>query len=160
LPPKNLAVVPCAPLRDPTLASRIARRETRPMNKLLSLVVVAAIVGLAYFYYIKKMATTDAGTAPTQAVSLTGVRMDLSQIAQAERTYFVSNGKCATLEELSSSGTMNLARISRDGYAYEVQCGEANQFSAVARHAPAPEGSPIRYPTLSVDQNMQVSEVQ
>jgi hypothetical protein len=130
------------------------------MGKLLGLLVVAAIVGGIYFYYVKQMPTTDAGTAPTQAISLTGVRMDLNQIAQAERTYFASNGKCASLDELSGSGTMNLARVERDGYAYEVQCGEANQFQVVARHAPAPAGSPIRYPTLAIDQNMMVGELQ
>ena len=130
------------------------------MTKLLSLVVTVAIVGAAYFYYVKKMPTTDAGTAPTQAISLTGVRMDLMQVAQAERVYYASNGKCGSLEDLTSTSTMNLARVSRDGYSYEVQCGEADQFSVIARHAPAPAGSPIRYPTLSVDQNMQVGEVQ
>lgn len=130
------------------------------MSKLLGSVVVVAIIGGAYYYYLQKMPTTDAGTAPTQAISLTGVRMDLNQIAQAERTYFASNGKCASVEQLSSSGTMGLARISRDGYSYEIQCGEADQFSVVARHAPAPAGSNFRYPALSIDQNMQVAEIQ
>ncbi len=130
------------------------------MSRLFALVVVAAIIGAAYYFYMQKMPATDAGTAPTQAISLTGVRMDLNQIAQAERTYFAGSGKCASLEELSSSGTMNLARIERDGYSYEVQCGEANQFAVIARHAPAPEGSPIRYPILAIDQNMKVGEIQ
>jgi len=130
------------------------------MGKVLSLVIAAAIIGAAYYYYLRKMPVSDSGTTAPQAISLTGVRMDLNQIAQAERTYFASNGKCASVEELSSSGTMNLARVSRDGYAYEVQCGEANQFSIVARHAPAPEGSNFRYPVLAIDQNMQVSETQ
>ena len=130
------------------------------MGKVLSLVIVAAIVGAAYYFYFQKMPTSDAGTAPPQAISLTGVRMDLNQIAQAERTYYASTGKCGSLEELTSSGTMNLARISRDGFAYDVQCGEANQFSVVARHSPAPAGSNFRYPTLSIDQNMQLGEVQ
>jgi hypothetical protein len=39
-----------------------------------------------------------------------------------------------------------------------VECSNA-EFNAVARHARAPEGSPIRYPNLAVDQNMQVHEV-
>jgi hypothetical protein len=130
------------------------------MNKLLSLVVVAAIVGGAYFYYLKKMPTTDSGTAPTQAISLTGVRMDLNQIAQAERSYYATNAKCASLDELSASGTMNLARTERDGYTYEVRCGSGNEFGVIARHAPAAPDSPIRYPILAVDQNMQIGEVQ
>jgi hypothetical protein len=125
-----------------------------------SLLVVAAIVGGIYFYSIKKMPTTDAGTAPTQAISLTGVRMDLNQIAQAERTYVATNAKCVPVDELSSSGTINFARTERDGYTYEVRCGDGNEFAVIAHHAPAPPDSPIRYPVLAIDQNMQVGEVQ
>jgi hypothetical protein len=55
---------------------------------------------------------------------------------------------------------MNLARSGRDGYSYEVRCGEGSNFSVIANHAPAPSDSPIRYPLLTIDQNMQVSEAQ
>jgi len=86
--------------------------------------------------------------------------MDLTQIAQAERTYIASNGHCATLEELSSSGTVNFARTDREGYSYQVRCGEGSEFAVVAHHAPAPPDSSIRYPILVIDQNMQVGETQ
>ena len=129
------------------------------MRAFALILVAAAIVGGIYFYYLKKMPTTDSGTAPTQAISLTGVRMDITQIAQAERTYVANNGHCANLDELSSSGLMNLAKTERNGYTYEIRCGSGNEFAVIARHAPAPEDSPIRYPTLGIDQNMQVSEV-
>jgi hypothetical protein len=129
------------------------------MRALALLLVAAAIMGGIYFFYFKKMPTTDSGTAPTQAISLTGVRMDLTQIAQSERTYVASNGHCVTLDELSSSGLMNLARTGRDGYSYEIHCGSGTDFSVIARHAPAPADSPIRYPILAIDQNMQVGEV-
>lgn len=130
------------------------------MKAFAAILVAAAIMGGIYIFYMKKMPTTDAGTASTQAISLTGVRMDLTQIANAERAYLVSNAKCATLDDLTSSGSMNLARSGRDGYTYEVQCGEGNEFAVIARHAPAPPDSPIRYPILAIDQNMQIGEVQ
>jgi hypothetical protein len=130
------------------------------MRAFALVLVAAAIMAGIYFFYFKKMPTSDPGTAPTQAISLTGVRMDLMQIAQAERTYAASNGHCANLDELSSSGTMNLARSGRDGYSYEVRCGEGSNFSVIANHASAPSDSPIRYPLLTIDQNMQVSEAQ
>jgi hypothetical protein len=129
------------------------------MKSLLSLVVALAIAGGIYFYYFKKMPVSDSGTASTQAISLTGVRMDLNQIAQAERTYFATNAKCVSLEELSTSGTVNFARSERDGYTYEVRCGDGNEFAVIAHHAPAPPDSPIRYPILAVDQNMQIGEI-
>jgi hypothetical protein len=130
------------------------------MRALMLLLVVTAVASGIYFASIKKMPVTDAGTAPTQAISLTGVRMDLNQIAQAERSYVVSNGHCAALDELTSSSTMNLARTERDGYTYQVRCGEGTEFAVIAHHAPAAAGSPIRYPILAIDQNMQVAEVQ
>src|SRR5258708_20691119 len=128
------------------------------MRALLLLLVVAAIVGGIYFYSIKKMPTTDAGTAPTQAISLTGVRMDLTQIAQAERTYIASNGHCVALDELSSSGTVNFARTERQGYTYEIGCGDRVDFAVSAHHAPAPADSPIRYPILTIDPDMQLGQ--
>jgi hypothetical protein len=104
------------------------------------------------------MPSTDEGTAPTQAISLTGVRSDLLQIAQAERAYVALNGHCATLEELTSSSSLALARPDRDGYSYSIECS-GGEFSGTARHAPAPAGSPIRFPTLTIDQSVQVREV-
>ena len=130
------------------------------MRALIAFLVAIAAAAGVYFYSLKRMPTSDAGTAPTQAISLTGVRMDLNQIAQAERTYVASNGHCVALDELSSSGTVNFARSERQGYTYEIRCGEGSEFAVTAHHAPAPADSPIRYPILAIDQNMQVGEVQ
>ena len=127
----------------------------RPLIALL--VAVAAAFGI-YHYYFKSMPTTDQGTAPTQAISLTGVRSDLLQIAQAERTYIATNGHCASLSELISSNSLSIPRTERDGYTYSVDCS-GNDFTATARHLPAPAGSPIRYPNLAIDANMQVGEI-
>ena len=123
----------------------------------LALLVVAAIVGAAYYFYMRKMPVTDPGAAPTQAINLTGIRMDLLQIASAERSFIALNGHCASLDELVSSGSLNMARPEREGYTYTAECSGAN-FTVTARHPPAPEGSTVRYPTLVVDQTQQVQE--
>jgi hypothetical protein len=128
------------------------------MRFLVALLVAAAAVFGIYHYYFKSMPTTDQGTAPTQAISLTGVRSDLLQIAQAERTYIATNGHCASLSELISSNTLSIPRTERDGYTYSVDCS-GNDFTVTARHLPAPAGSPIRYPNLAIDSNMQVGEI-
>jgi hypothetical protein len=122
------------------------------------LLAFSALLFGAYYFYLKKLPTTDSGTASTQAISLTGVRGDLLQIAQAERASVASNGSCASLPDLISSNVLTMTRTERDGYSYFVECSGA-EFNAVARHAPAPAGSPIRYPNLTIDQNMQVHEV-
>ena len=122
------------------------------------MLVSSALLLGAYVFYLKKLPTTDSGTTPTQAISLTGVRSDLLQIAQAERAYVASNGSCVALPDLISSNTLAMTRTERDGYSYSVECSNT-EFNVIARHAPAPAGSPIRYPNLAIDQNMQVHEV-
>lgn len=128
------------------------------MRALTGILVTAALLFGVYYLYLKKMPTTDQGTASTQAISLTGVRMDLLQIAQSERSYAALNSRCASLDELISSHSITMERPEREGYSYTVSCSGAD-FTATARHAPAPAGSPIRYPILEVDQNLQVREV-
>jgi hypothetical protein len=140
------------------LASAAAQRQTSSMRALVAILVACALLFGVYHYYFKKMPVTDEGTAPTQAISLTGVRGDLLQIAQAERGYIAQNGHCAPLEELISSNSLAMSRLERDGYTYSVECS-GGDFSITARHAPAAAGSPIRYPTLAIDQSIEVREV-
>ncbi len=126
------------------------------MRALAGVLVAAAVFFGIYYLYLKKMPTTDERTAPTQAISLTGVGSDLMQIAEAERGYIATNGHCASLDELVSSDS--LSRSERDGYTYSVECS-GGDFTATARHAPAPADSPIRYPNLAIDASMQLHEI-
>ena len=128
------------------------------MRALAILLVAAAFLFGVYYFYFKKMPTTNEGTSPTQVISLTGVRSDLLQIAQAERGYIATNGHCVSLDELISSNSLTMSRNERDGYSYAVECS-SGEFHVTARHAPAPVGSPIRYPSLSIDAAMQVREI-
>ena len=61
------------------------------MKALVTILIAAAVVYAILHYYFQKMPATDEGTAPTQAISLTGVRMDLLQIAEAERSFIALN---------------------------------------------------------------------
>lgn len=144
-----------------TLAPVFPDAHSYRMGKLVGLLVLVALTFGIFYFTTKKMPVTDSGTAPTQAISLTAVRRDLLEIAQAERNGISLNGHCSDIGELISSGSLTMTSPGRDGYLYEVQCGgDSGEFKVVARHAPAPEGSPIRYPTLGIDQNLQVAEVQ
>jgi hypothetical protein len=129
------------------------------MRFLKGFLVGAALLFAVYLFYLKKMPTTDSGTAPTQAISLTGVRMDLLQIADGEHGYIATNGHCASLDELISSKSISMTRTERDGYTYEVQCS-GNGFTATARHLPAPAGSPIRYPNFAIDSSLDLHEIE
>ncbi len=129
------------------------------MGKLAGLLVFVGLAFAVYYFYLKKMPTTDEGTAATQAISLTGVRSDLLQIAQAERGNIALNSKCLSLDELISSGSLAVSRKERDGYTYQVNCS-GSDFQVIAEHPAALAGSGIRYPKLAIDGTMQIQEVQ
>ena len=88
-----------------------------------------------------------------------GVREDLILIAHSENNYIAQNGHCASLNELTSSGALAMSRAGRDGYTYSISCSTGSDFSITGRHAPAPAGSPIRYPNFAIDQSMDVREI-
>jgi hypothetical protein len=129
------------------------------MRALAGLLAVVALAFGVYYFSLKKMPTTDQGTAPTQAITLTGVRGDLLQIAQAERGNIALDGKCVSLDDLISSGALTMSRKERDGYTYDVSCS-GSDFQVTAEHPAALAGSGIRYPKLAIDGAMQVREVQ
>ena len=126
--------------------------------RFIAVLLALAAAGLGAYFYFKQMPTTDPGTAPTQAIDLTGVRMDLLQIAQAERTYIAMNSSCATMDELLSSHSLSMQKPEREGYTYSISCSGAD-FTATARHAAAPANSPIRYPNFASDQSLQFREL-
>ena len=109
------------------LATRNAARKTMGMRALAMILVAAAILFGVYEYYLKKMPTTDPGTASTQAISLTGVRSDLLQIAQSERQAIALNNKCLSLEELGTADAVTMKRQGRDGYDYRIECSRLFQ---------------------------------
>jgi hypothetical protein len=132
------------------------------MKGLLGLLVVAA-VGLGFYLYTLKQAAPGPGMVVTQNISLTGVRTDLASIAQAERMYYAQNGSYADLPTLASAGTMNITRTSRDGYTYAA-VPSGNTFTVTATYAPPPVENPAgvtppHFPTFTIDQNMEVHEI-
>ena len=131
------------------------------MRSLVSLLVVALIALGVYSFYLKR-AAPGPGQVATQAISTTGVQMDLNAIAQAERLYFAQNGAYASLDQLVSAGAMNLTRTSRDGYTYTIETS-ATGFLVTASHPDIPAGviqgsAAIHYPTITVDQSMQIRQ--
>ena len=69
------------------------------------------------------------------------------------------NGKCASLDELISSGAITMNKRERDGYTYQLNC-TGSDFQVIAEHPPAPQGSGIRFPKLAIDATLQVQEIQ
>jgi Type IV minor pilin ComP, DNA uptake sequence receptor len=131
------------------------------MKGLIGLLIVSAI-GMGIYMYTLKQASPTPGMAVTQSIDVTGVKMDLMSIAQAERMYYAQNGSYADLNTLASNGTMNITRTSRGGYTYSVDTTD-NGFTATARYTAPPVEMPAgvappHWPTISVDQTMAVHQ--
>jgi hypothetical protein len=103
------------------------------MRNLIGLLVVACIAVVAYKVWFSQMKSEGAGT-PAQTIDVVGVKMDLLAIAQGERTYQAEHGAYVPLDQLVSSGAINMTRSGRDGFTYDVEVSDSG-FQAVA-HCP------------------------
>jgi hypothetical protein len=131
------------------------------MKGLVALLIGTA-VSLGIYMYSLKQSSPGPGMVVTQNISLVGVKNDLLAIAQAERMYYTQNGSYADLPTLTSTGTMNIARTSRDGYNYSVE-PSGNSFTATATYTAPPVDNPAgvtppHFPTFTVDQTMEVHQ--
>lgn len=129
----------------------------------LAALLIALVIGLGIYYvYLKQIHPAGPGTVVTQAIDITAVQNDLLAVAQAERMYFAQNGSYGSLDQLTASGTLTLPRAGRFGYVYSVETS-AGGFTVTARHPASPSSSipgavPLHYPTITVDQTMQVRQ--
>ncbi len=126
------------------------------MRALISIVIALAIAFGIYRLYLTRVQPAGSGTAPTQAITITGVQNDLLAIAQAERLYLAEHGSYASLEELISSGALLMEKPGRDGYSYSVET-TATSFTVTARYSGPPGPS---YPMLTIDQTMAIRRVE
>jgi hypothetical protein len=126
----------------------------RGFGSLLGLLIVVAIAALTYkFYFASSPSVSGASaSAPAQTIDAVGVKNDLLAIAQAERLYQAEHGSYASMDDLVSSGSMNMRKSGRDGYTYNVDAS-TNSFTAVA-HCPAASNPGCT--NYSIDQTMQI----
>lgn len=117
----------------------------------LSLVIVLAIGMYIYSRQMQSSSAAAGATNPVGAINITGVRSDLISIASAERRYFATEGKYASLDDLISSNTITVAR-QRLPYTYSVEVSSDGFRVVATRSGENISGTPAR---LSVDENME-----
>ena len=124
--------------------------------RILGILSIAATLGFGLFYMYLQNRSLPVPGRPKEQITLTGVKSDLMQIGQGERMYVAQNGNCTTLDELISSGSITMTRTERDGYAYTIDCS-GTDFTVTAHHPEPPEGG-ARFPTLTLDSRMEISQ--
>ena len=113
--------------------------------------ILALAVG-AYLYSNQLSNVTPGGAGQANAIDVTSVRMDLIAIAQAERTYFATNGKYATLDELLANGDTQITRNRRPNYTYSAETSNTG-FRVIADYSGPDPNATQR---ISVDETLTV----
>ena len=124
------------------------------MARLFGFIGILSVLAIGMYIYARQAQSTSAVTGtnnPKATVNLTGVKADLIGIAGAERRYYATEGKYASLDELISANYIAIAR-QRPPYTYEIQTSNAGFHVVATRSADDASGVPDQ---LSVDDNME-----
>ena len=116
------------------------------------LLAVVIVLGIGLFMYQRSIESLPGGS-PQEQIDTVAIRQRLLTIAQTERQYQASNGKYATLEQLSAESLLPGGTEQR-GYTYSAEIGGSG-FTITATPTAADKAG---WPTLSINETMQVSE--
>jgi hypothetical protein len=126
------------------------------MRGILGLLSLVVAVGIGLYIYSAQMHTSSAPGAaatPVATVNLTGIKSDLLSIASAERGYFASQGKYASLDELVAGNYITVQK-SRPPYTYEIEATD-NGFRVTATRGG--NDASVGPAHISIDETMQIS---
>ena len=116
---------------------------------LISLICVLAAGAYLYTRQIESATSAD-GAAPTTTIDVTGVRNDLLALANAERQYWASNAKYASLGELQSNGGIHVP--ARANVSYSAETGDSS-FKITAIYSGTDPKAPK---TIAIDETMSI----
>jgi hypothetical protein len=115
----------------------------------LSVLIVVAVGLYLSATQLKSATAVGGGTNLTGVANIVGVKSDLLGIANAERQYYASQSKYASLDELTEGHYLTISG-GRPPYTYDVETSDSG-FQVTASRSDG--GSPA---TLSIDETMQV----
>lgn len=117
---------------------------------------IVLALGAALYIYNAQLTrgVSTSATSPQEQVDVTGIRMALLEIAQAERNYVAAHGTYGTLEQLRAEGAPALG-TDRRGYTFQLDLNGSQAFRATATPT---DSAKQGWPTLSIDASMQIAE--
>src|SRR5688572_4470733 len=112
------------------------------MSRTFGLISVIVVVGLGSYIYTRQAQTASPiGSTPQTTVDVIAVRNDLMAIANAERRYWATNARYASLDELRTGGDIEVPR--RQDYSYSVDLTE-DGFTVTASYSGSDPDAPKR----------------
>ena len=125
------------------------------MSRALGLIGVLIAAAIGFYLYTQQAQTAAQGTAnPRQTIDVTGVKNDLIAIAQAERRYYATESRYASIDELRTHGDISMPTNGRGPFTYSAEVSETG-FHIIAAYAGAP--GPDAAQNLSIDETMQIT---
>ena len=119
------------------------------MGRAFGFVFVMIAVAVGGYVYMNQLRTVTAGgTTPKVTIDVTAVRNDLLAIANAERRYWATNAKYASLDELRSNGDTPIP--SRANYTYSADVTD-DAFKIIARYSGSDPTAPK---SITMDETM------
>src|SRR6187549_1338674 len=117
---------------------------------------IVLALGAAFYVYNAQLTRSigDGAAPPQEQIDVTGIRMALLEIAQAERIYVTAHGAYGTFEQLRAEGSPALG-TDRRGYVFQLDIDGSQSFKATATPTDANKQG---WPTLTIDASMQVAE--
>jgi hypothetical protein len=107
---------------------------------LISVVIVVAIGG--YIYTRQAQSVSSTGSTPRTTVDVIAVRNDLMAIANAERRYWATNSRYASLDELRTNGDIEVP--SRDHFMFSAETTH-DGFRIIADYSGPDPDAPKRF---------------
>jgi len=100
------------------------------------------------------LACTSQPGPPQQQIDVVGIRAELLSIGKAEGNYLVTHSTYGTLEQLQQDSLLT-GGADRRGYVFSVTVSGSEGFTVTATPSDADKKG---WPTLAMDQTMQVTE--
>jgi hypothetical protein len=122
------------------------------MGRAFGFIMVIIVVAFGgYLFTRQTQSVTSVGSNPQTTIEVTAVRNDLLALANAERNYFASNGKYASLDELRTGGDIPIP--ARPNYSYSAQITETT-FKIIAVYSGPDPKAPKR---ITVEETMKIT---
>ena len=93
--------------------------------------MITLVIG-GYYYRNQLQNISPGGAAPSTAIDTVAVRNDLMAMANAERRYWATNSKYATIDDLRNNGDIHVP--SRENYSYSAQVSDTG-FKILATYS-------------------------
>ena len=125
------------------------------MGRAMGLVGVLLAAAIGFYVYTRQAETAAQGTAnPRTTIDVTGVKNDLIVLANAERRYYATEGKYASIDELRTHGDISMPSNNRGPFSYSAEVSDSGfRITATYTGPPGPEAQK----NLSIDQSMQIT---